>query len=338
MPVTLGTIDRVASPPRAASAPIKPPREPILAASEAREDESGVAAGAGRGALALSSWQTYAGEWDSAGRWTSSLRPAPAMAAWTYVGAELRPSAHAIEGAVLHHSVAPMAGSLPSGLRFRYVSAPLWWSPSLRSPPPLASMAEPSAEGQRSLRAALGASNLAGSLWRSILSSHGEKDVDLSAGMDRGHDTPARELSGVARRLAVLVKLGLTGKEAAIDASRPVARGPETVYVAIDEQGRAGLVAPQQMEKMRSLAQSVDMRVVTALPPSPPPLESMSAMRGVPDAEVARARHPQAKPHEDEAEEVTSHSQIEGSVEAVAQRIYHRVRRRLASDRERFGG
>ena len=80
------------------------------------------------------------------------------------------------------------------------------------------------------------------------------------------------------------------------------------------------------------------MRVVTALPPSPPPLESMSAMRGFPDAEAPRARHPQAKAQEDRPDEAVSHSKIEGSVEAVAQRIYHRVRRRLASDRERFGG
>jgi len=33
-----------------------------------------------------------------------------------------------------------------------------------------------------------------------------------------------------------------------------------------------------------------------------------------------------------------SHSKIEGSVDAIAQRIYHRIRRRIQSDRERFGG
>jgi hypothetical protein len=53
---------------------------------------------------------------------------------------------------------------------------------------------------------------------------------------------------------------------------------------------------------------------------------------------VPRARLPQAKSQDDEADEAVSHSKIEGSVEAVAQRIYHRVKRRMASDRERFGG
>jgi hypothetical protein len=106
----------------------------------------------------------------------------------------------------------------------------------------------------------------------------------------------------------------------------------------MDEQGRAGPVRAEQLLKSRSMADSVDMRVVTALPPIPPPLESMSSMRGIADAAVPRARQPQAKAQEDKADDLVSHSKIEGSVEAVAQRIYHRVRRRLASDRERFGG
>jgi hypothetical protein len=191
-------------------------------------------------------------------------------------------------------------------------------------------------DAQRSLRVALGASNLAGSLWRSILSTSGKKEEDFSFGMDRGHDAAARELSGVSRRLDVLAEHGLVGKAAAENAPKE-ARGPETVYVAIDEQGRAGTVTPDRVQKLRSIAQSVDMRVVAALPPSPPPLESMSSMRGIQE-DVPRARLPQAKSQDDEADEAVSHSKIEGSVEAVAQRIYHRVKRRMASDRERFGG
>jgi hypothetical protein len=42
--------------------------------------------------------------------------------------------------------------------------------------------------------------------------------------------------------------------------------------------------------------------------------------------------------HHKEGEDAVSHSKIEGSVDAIAQRIYHRIRQRIQSDRERFGG
>ena len=45
-----------------------------------------------------------------------------------------------------------------------------------------------------------------------------------------------------------------------------------------------------------------------------------------------------ARSQEPAAEETVSHSRIEGSVEAIAQRIYHRIRQRIAWDRQRFGG
>ena len=51
---------------------------------------------------------------------------------------------------------------------------------------------------------------------------------------------------------------------------------------------------------------------------------------------LARQRHAPGGEHK--ADENSSQSQIEGSVDAIAQRIYHRIRRRIASDRERFGG
>jgi hypothetical protein len=51
---------------------------------------------------------------------------------------------------------------------------------------------------------------------------------------------------------------------------------------------------------------------------------------------LARQRHAPGAEHQ--RDDTSSQSQIEGSVEAIAQRIYHRIRRRIASDRERFGG
>jgi hypothetical protein len=50
------------------------------------------------------------------------------------------------------------------------------------------------------------------------------------------------------------------------------------------------------------------------------------------------ARHRHAPGGDAKGEEAVSQSRIEGSVDAIAQRIYHRIRRRIASDRERFGG
>jgi hypothetical protein len=328
-----GTIDRVGQPPRSAPAAIQAPVEPALATPRIRgEDDIAAGRSAVPGAFALSAWQPYAGDWAFAKPWTETDAGVSRRRVPSVIGTASPLPFPAIQG------IAPprtAAGHESAALRFRYVSAPLWWSASLRSP---RTIEEPGpADARASLREAFGSANLAAGLWRSILSRSGEHGVDLSAGMDRRHDSAERELSGVARRIDVLVEMGIVGKAAGGEVSPKLARGPETVYVAIDEQGRAGTVVPGQLQRARSLAQSVDMRVVAAIPPSPPPLESMSAVRGVPDATVPRARQPQAK-LEDEADATASPSRIEGSVEAIAQRIYHRVQRRLASDRERFGG
>lgn len=330
---TEGRVEPIASPGRAA--PILPPRQAALASSRSVASAPTAFDPEGRGVRALGAWQPQAAdrvedEWPPKGMDVAGSAP------WEYVGTEpLRAARTTGGGALARMSAEPR--SVPMGLRFRYVSAPLWWSPSLRKATTQACEAL-GAGAQRSLGAALLASNSAATLWRSMLSGAEEPTIDLSGGMDRRRDLAAHGMSGVSRRLEVLVQLGLVGPETDRDVARPAATGPESVYVAIDEQGRAGTVAARQVEKARSLAAAVDMRMVAALPPSPPPLESMSAMRGIPDAQAVRARQPQAKEQEDEADEAVSQSKIEGSVEAVAQRIYHRVRRRLASDRERFGG
>jgi len=67
----------------------------------------------------------------------------------------------------------------------------------------------------------------------------------------------------------------------------------------------------------------------------------MSSVPSGGQAPLARARgegHPGRQEHLKDADDAVSHSKIEGSVDAIAQRIYHRIRRRIESDRERFGG
>jgi hypothetical protein len=324
-----GKIDRVPPLPVSRSAAIQPPRDVALLSARPGQ-EKGEAAHATPGAIALSSWQAPATGVSLRGGWrASSERELAAPGAYLddrlHVATELRDPA----------LPTPPRRALPEALRFRYISAPLWWSPSLRSAASAASQPLRGA-AEQSLRRGLYASNSAAALWRSILAGE-HRDADLSGGMDRRHDAPARELSGVERRLDVLVQLGITGGRAAAGAPQ-ARRGPETVYIAIDDEGRAGPVPQAQLERARSLAQTIDMRIVAAMPPSPPPLEAMSAIRGVPDAAVPRARPVQARSQEPAAEETVSHSRIEGSVEAIAQRIYHRIRQRIAWDRQRFGG
>ena len=80
---------------------------------------------------------------------------------------------------------------------------------------------------------------------------------------------------------------------------------------------------------------------MAAIPPAPPPLESMSSATRGAEAPHARGRGSGdhvAQGQARDVDDVVSHSKIEGSVDAIAQRIYHRIRRRIQSDRERFGG
>jgi hypothetical protein len=216
-------------------------------------------------------------------------------------------------------------------MRFRYVAAPLWWSSALRDRAP---DGEERASASRAVRSGFRAANSAAAIWRSIFTR--APSGDLSGGMDRGHDEPARGLSSVERRMDVLVALGLVGGGQA--AGRVAAgRGPETIYLAMDEQGRAGPTTAQQVRRGNALAHSVEMRIVAAIPPSPPPLQAMGGGASNAHSQVL-ARHRHAPGGDPKADEAVSQSRIEGSVDAIAQRIYHRIRRRIASDRERFGG
>jgi hypothetical protein len=127
---------------------------------------------------------------------------------------------------------------------------------------------------------------------------------------------------------------------AELSAPAPVAakaEGPETLYIAIDEQGRAGPVGEAALASAaRRKIDALQMSIVAAVPPAPPPLETMTIGAAAAPAPAHARRRPE-KPGEKE-DDAVSHSKIEGSVDAIAQRIYHRIRRRIESDRERFGG
>jgi len=223
---------------------------------------------------------------------------------------------------------------LPSVLRFRYAGAPLWWAA-----PKTDESIDPehgSSRGARALRAGLHAANSAAAIWRSILVASAAQE-DATGGMDTRREASAEAMSSVARSLDVLP----APIASAASPSMLARAGP--AYIAMSSSGAAGAV-PSATAAVKAhaqaRAQSVEMSIVAAIPPAPPPLESMSSVARV---EAPRARgtgqaQDAAHGHQKEADDAVSHSKIEGSVDAIAQRIYHRIRRRIESDRERFGG
>src|SRR6266849_5961615 len=228
------------------------PSRPVLGALTAAEESDGI-------------------EGLPPGAWSGALPGSPGgYVPWTYSGELRRGATTAVGGVGLAPLPRPDVPALPTGMRFRFVAAPLWWSSAL---PDRSAEGEESAPASRAVRSGLRAANSAAAIWRSIFAA-GAPGGDLSGGMDRGHDEPARALSGVERRMDVLVSLGLVGGGAAAAAPAAGARGPETVYVAMDEQGRAGTATAGQVRRTNALARSVEMRIVAAIPPSPPPLQS----------------------------------------------------------------
>jgi hypothetical protein len=218
----------------------------------------------------------------------------------------------------------------PAGpLRFRYPGAPLWWSSRTAAAWRADGGASPLAAG--ALRAGLGAANTAAAIWRSILVAGAEPE-GRSGSID-----------------AVLPAGGLGSLPGGPEAGLPVPGQPSAnaavpAFIAVTSSGAAGTVpaagAVPAAAAARARAQAIEMSIVAAIPPAPPPLAAMSSAAPVGGAPQARGRGMDAavRGQQREAEDAFAHSKIEGSVDAIAQRIYHRIRRRLQSDRERFGG
>ena len=180
--------------------------------------------------------------------------------------------------------------------------------------------------------------------------------------MDRSWESSASALSSLAGRFDALgsatlveggshhqggqsqdsdLSAGAVGTAAAgvAAASRAVGPGPQSLYVAVDKAGRGGLVDPRSSVVNRIT--NLEMNIVAAVPPQPPTLEQMASFspaytRRSGGGEAAEAPADESAGGGDA--KAMPASKIEGSVEAIAQRIYHRIRRRIASDRERFGG
>ena len=269
------------------------------------------------------------------GAWSGHDRNSLGYQSWSYgSNGEVETS---VGGVSLSSLSKPAYPTLPTALRFRYVGAPLWWS---NSTPATGAIAGSEAEGDstpatRAMRSGLRAATSAAGIWRSILIASpqwgGGSVDDLTGGMDQGREDGAAEMSSLSRNFDLLTAGTLV--------SGGAAAGGTAGYIATSSSGSAGVVSGGATGKAR--ADALEMSIIAAIPPRPPPLESSSSAgldephaRGKGGGAAKRA----AKNENKEANDAVSHSKIEGSVDAIAQRIYHRIRRRIQSDRERFGG
>jgi hypothetical protein len=233
----------------------------------------------------------------------------------------------------------------PPALRFRYPGAPLWWSSATPSAERSFTPVVEAFEGWRSPIASMveigpgeRRPNTSAALWRSIfvLTPEAARSVaeslegaaDAESGLSRHVDAPEARLPGIGVALPGVIL------PAVAQHAREAVPGP--VYVAMSGQGLLGLTGSAAA---RAKAEAVEMDIVAAVPPPPPPIESMGGSEV--DATGTRSQGaPAATKAESEGTgtDSVSTSKLEGSVDAIAQRIYHRIRRRMESDRERFGG
>lgn len=109
----------------------------------------------------------------------------------------------------------------------------------------------------------------------------------------------------------------------------------EMAYVAVAPTGEARVVgakAAAQLVSKKKSGMAVDMTVVAGIAPQAPSVEEMA---------LAGHERPHAKGKKEGSGGATGKTDalsLQGTVDSLAQRIYHRLKRRLQSDRERFGG
>jgi hypothetical protein len=284
------------------------------------------------------------------GAWSGANRGNVGYTPWVY-GSRYAPAEQSRGGVDINSGSRlgkPSYPSLPGMLRFKYIGAPLWWSSAtgnaMSSPGTADSSGSDTGAVSRSLSSGLQAANSAASIWRSVFvspgnqqaRSRGSRSTSDAGSMDNGWDSNADSMASLSSKMSVIA-LGMGGGAAAATAGSAASKltGPETVYVAMDSSGRGGMTTGAQAGSTSEL----NMKIVAAIPPSPPPLADMAAASSTGNA--VRPRHSKAHAgHHDEHKDEggVSRGKIEGSVDAIAQRIYHRIVRRLDSDRERFGG
>ena len=134
------------------------------------------------------------------------------------------------------------------------------------------------------ISACLFSDGAAASIWRSVFvspgnqraGSRGSRGTSDAGSMDSGWDRNADDMASLSSKMA-LIAVGMGGGAAAATAGSGASKltGPETVYVAMDSAGRGGMTSAAQANSPGEL----NMKIVAAIPPTPPPLADMAAAK-----------------------------------------------------------
>lgn len=264
-------------------------------------------------------------------------------------------------GSSSRSSPSPMAGSAPSAgapgsaapsvpsgraltrrrgaapLTFRYPTQTRWWAGA------------PGAAGKAPATGALATGNQDAALVTAPAESAAASAAVPAAQAPAGTRGTAQPVRVAASRRSGSSESASGSAGASASAAPVVVAGPsappagspsdgETAYVMVAPSGEARVVnakGASAQKDARSRGAGVDMTVVAAVAPQAPSLEQMAAMPG--------HERPHAKGKKEGGGKAASTPKsdslsLQGTVDSLAQRIYHRLKRRLAADRERFGG
>lgn len=220
----------------------------------------------------------------------------------------------------------------PTPLRFRYPTSARWWGEGTRTAGKAGYAGRLAASG--AVVAAPAQANVGTGRVESEVASPARVSRTPMVGGRRAVAGSSLAASGFARGDGAGEASLVEGPSFAGD--RPPVSDRETAYVVLNSDGHAQVMnarAASQVTRAKAHGAPVDMAVVAAVPPSAPTLEQM-AVPGH-DRPHAKAKKDQPKTGAAARTDATS---LQGTVDSLAQRIYHRLRRRLEADRERFGG
>lgn len=234
---------------------------------------------------------------------------------------------------VLQQSGAPVRPRRrgPTPLRFRYPTSARWWGEGTRT------------AGKAGYAGRLAASGavVAAPAQANVGSGRVESEVVSPSRVSRTPTVGGRGAVAGSSMAAAFARGDGAGEATFVEGpsfagDRPPVSDRETAYVVLNSDGHAQVMnarAASQVTRAKAHGAPVDMAVVAAVPPAAPTLEQM-AVPGH-DRPHAKAKKDQPKAGAAARTDATS---LQGTVDSLAQRIYHRLRRRLEADRERFGG
>ena len=261
---------------------------------------------------------------------------------------------------IVSGGAASVGVSASSPMQWSWPTAPSWWSGAGDSASAggasyglnsvggeflagsdSASLVQESAEASPrelgAVRSGARAANNASELWRLVMVSRGERTDDDFQPIGQGLGQPGASYGALGQRSgssgssAAIAQRSGASSLGALSSSAFVATGAG----ALTTSPLAGSLGSAARKTSRA-ATSLEMSIVAAIPPRPPSMDDLVTA----DKPLTAAKK-SAADHAADAKGGAGGGgagKLEGTVDAIAQRIYHRIKRRLFSDRERFGG